>query len=171
MENNNQDEEKVVVKLKKEYLQRERLENRRKVIYIIIMMVLFVITLFCVITLIDVSKSQYRINNEFDNKISEIKGYLNDKWVYGNDYDDLDSEINNKIFYGMTDFEEDPYTTYMNPDDMNYFSNSINKVQLGIGVSYYKEYNGYPYVLQVYKDSGADKNITKSSCSIITRMT
>ena len=146
------EDDKVVVKLKKEYLSSERQEYKYKLLSL-----LLGIALFC--SLIFVFLLSYTLGSgiisDASGKASDIKSIIKDKWVYGNDYDDLDRYLDEKMLYGMTEFEEDPYTTYMSIDDMDYFSNSIDKIQLGIGVSYYKEYNGYPYIIETYKDSGA----------------
>lgn len=147
-------EDKVVVKLKKEYLSSERTINRYKNICLFLTICLLVC--IALISIISIGIGSNLINGDSTNdKVKEIKNILNSQWVYGDEYDDLNHTLDEQMFYGMTSFSEDPYTTYMSADDMDYFSNSIDKIQLGIGVSYYMEYNGYPYVLEVYKDSGA----------------
>ena len=157
MKKNSQDNDKVIVKLKKEYLSSERKENKYKGLCIFLSIVLgasFIIILL--LMNFNVASTIFgNVLDEDNTKTNEIKDILKDKWVYGNDYQDLDDTLDEKMYYGMTSFEEDPYTTYMSADDMDYFSNSIDKIQLGIGVSYYKEYNGYPYVIETFKDSGA----------------
>lgn len=153
---NEEKDEKVVVKLKKEYLSSEREINKYKTLSLILAISLFISII--VVLFFGFNLGTKILNDEpveSHDKINEIKNIIKDQWVYGNDYDDLDSALNNKIYYGLTTFEEDPYTSYMSIDDMGYFSNSIDKIQLGIGISYYQEYDGYPYVLEVYKDSGA----------------
>lgn len=165
MKKDNKDD-KVVVKLKKEYLSSERSENKYKRVFVIFGILFGV----CLIVIILLVKSINFSNNSYvdvSSKTNEIKNIIENEWIYGNDYEDLDDTLNEKMYRGLTTFSEDPYTTYMSPDDMNYFSNNIDKVQLGIGVSYYKEYNGYPYVLEVYKDSGAYNGGIKKGDRII----
>lgn len=151
---NKKKDDKVVVKLKKEYLSSERIENKYKNICLVLTICLIVCIV--IISIISIGVGSDLISSDSSSeKAREIKNIMKGQWVYGDDYEDLEGTLDEQMFYGMTSFEEDPYTTYMSADDMDYFSNSIDKIQLGIGISYYMEYNGYPYVLEVYKDSGA----------------
>ena len=61
---------------------------------------------------------------------------MNRYWLYGDEYDDLSKELEDKALYGMTAFDFDPYTTYMSDEEMNSFSDSINGSYVGIGVEY-----------------------------------
>lgn len=155
MDNN---EDKIVVKLNKEYLSSERRERKYKNAICFLVVVLFAAILLVVFLSFQLGTSASNVASNSTNgynKIDNIRSFLNDEWLYGNEYENLDDAINKKIYYGMTSFDDDPYTTYMDPSEMSNFAASINKVQLGIGLSYYKEYQGYPYVKEVFKDSGA----------------
>lgn len=169
MRKKNKEDDKVVLKLKKEYLSSERKENKYKSICLVLGIALAVSLLVVLFLSFDLGAKL--LGGYYDDdfsKASEIKDLLKSQWVYGNDYEDLDKTLNDKIYYGLTTFDEDPYTTYMSIDDMDYFSNSIDKIQLGIGISYYKEYEGYPYVLEVYKDSGAYNGGIKKGDRVIS---
>lgn len=162
--NKKENDDKVVVKLKKEYLASERRDNKYK--SIIKILTVFLCISFCFIVLLSFKLTEYDDENKeigsYSDKANILKKFYSDDWLYGNEHANLDNEINEKMFYGMSRFDEDPYSTYMSADEMNSFSSSINQVQLGIGVSYYSEYNGYPLVREVYKDSGAyDAGIQK----------
>ena len=81
---------------------------------------------------------------------------MNRYWLYGDRYEDLDKELENKALYGMTAFDFDPYTTYMSDEEMNSFSDSINGSYVGIGVEY-SDMNGNALILRVFKSSPAEK--------------
>ena len=167
MKKSKEQDDKVVVKLKKEYLSSERQENKYKLLSVFLGIALFCCLIFIFLFSFTIGSNIISGYSDGNSKASDIKDLIKDKWVYGNDYQDLDRYLDEKMLYGMTEFEEDPYTTYMSIDDMDYFSNSIDKIQLGIGVSYYKEYNGYPCVVEVYKDSGANNAGIKKGDKII----
>ena len=114
------EDDKVVVKLKKEYLSSERKENKYRLLSLFLG-----IALFCCLIFIFLFSYTFvsNIMSGGNSKASDIKGIIKDKWVYGNDYDDLDRYLDEKMLYGMTEFEEDPYTTYMSIDDMDYSFN------------------------------------------------
>ena len=162
--NKKENDDKVIVKLKKEYLASERRDNKYK--SIVKILTVFLCVSFCFIVFLSFRLTEYDDENKtisnYSDKANILKKFYSEDWLYGNEHIDLDNEINEKMYYGMSRFDEDPYSTYMSADEMNSFSSSINQVQLGIGVSYYSEYNGYPLVREVYKDSGAyDAGIQK----------
>ena len=146
---------KVVVKLKKEYLSSEKKFLKYKAIICVLSVFLGVSFVFVVLLSFRVSNYASSSAASASSKIATIKDYFMNNWLYGNNYEDLDKTLDEKMFYGMSQFDEDPYTTYMSPVEMGDFSSSINKIQLGIGVSYYSEYNGYPLIREVYLHSGA----------------
>lgn len=163
----NKDDDKVIVKLKKEYLSSERQENKYKSLCLIL--TIFLVASFAVIAFLCFGIGSNLVGGDkTSDKINEIKNIINGQWVYGNEFENLDHDMDEQMFYGLTYFENDPYTTYMSADDMDYFSSSIDKIQLGIGVSYYMEYDGYPYILKVYKDSGAYNGGIKKGDRIIS---
>lgn len=151
------DKDKVIIKLNKEYLSSEK----REIKYKTTINVLTIALIFATIIIVFISFRVLNVSNDstFDvlgnTKADTIKSFFTDQWLYGNDFENLEETLDEKMYHGMTTFEEDPYTTYMDASEMNSFSSGINKIQLGIGVSYYHEYNGYPLVREVYKDSGA----------------
>ena len=90
-----------------------------------------------------------------DSKLNEIYQYLDKYWLYADDYEDLKTEVYNNAYYGMTSFEDDPYTSFMSVSDSEDFSSSLNKQQYGVGVGYH--YINNTFIIDcVYKDSGAE---------------
>ena len=93
---------------------------------------------------------------EFDEKSALIRSYMEEYWLYGDEYEDLDTTLRDNSYYGMTGFIEDPYTTYQSASELEEFSSSINMNFVGIGVTYTVE-NGQPTIIKVYNDSPASK--------------
>ena len=91
-----------------------------------------------------------------NNVMSEIEYIMQKNWLYGNEYEDLQSELEDKAINGMTSFEDDPYTSYMSKEEMEEFAASINLDYVGIGVQY-SATSGMPVVLRVFKDSPAER--------------
>ena len=56
------------------------------------------------------------------NAMGEIEYLFDNYWLYSNDYEDLNKELENKALYGMTSFEDDPYTSYMSAEELEEFS-------------------------------------------------
>lgn len=156
MTENNED--KVIVGLEKIPLKSEREEKKKKTKRIIITIVLCV--LFCVIGFAGGTAFTYIVHpvNKADatNTMGEIEAILERYWIYSKDHENLQEELENKAFYGMTSFEEDPYTTYMSIDELNSFSTSINMDYVGIGLQY-TNYGGKFQVTEVFKNSPAQK--------------
>lgn len=149
------EDNKVIIKLKKEPLKSEReemkQEKKKKIFIVLTCTLLFILGVFVG------GGVAYALKNSGDdssyNKLDEIKSYLKSKWLYREDYDDLDTTLSDKAYYGMTTFEDDPYTTYMSSEEMNEYANDINMNYVGIGV----QYNSYNYtILRVFKDSPAE---------------
>ena len=90
------------------------------------------------------------------NTMGEIEAMLEKHWIYSNDYEDLQKEIEDKAFYGMTYFEEDPYTTYMSKEELDDFSTSINMDYVGIGVQYSLR-NNIAIIERVFANSPAEE--------------
>ncbi|MBQ6149172.1 MAG: S41 family peptidase [Oscillospiraceae bacterium] len=150
------EENKVYVGLEKVPLKSEREEikkRRRKT---------FLIFLICFLCFVVGVVSTWAVMNSLHpaaakgGVFEEIKTVMERYWLYSDEYEDLDEELNNKAFYGMTSFEDDPYTSYMSKEEMQEFADSINKDYVGIGVEYVEDY-GIPLVTKVFKDSPAEK--------------
>lgn len=152
-------EEKVRVKVHKVLLESERAElkakRKRK----------FLITLLCCALLVVGLVGGYIISGiqrgasiaPFKtNKLDKISSYINSIWLYKDDYEDLQGTMEDKAFYGMTRFEEDPYTTYMSKDEMEEFASNINMNYVGIGAQYTYS-NDMGTIIRVFKNSPAEK--------------
>jgi len=154
------EEEKVVrIKLKKKLLQSERQElwNKRKVGFLVfVIVVCLVASGFLGGYLFSESRAK-NYNSTIDyQKFEEIAYYLNNVWLYSNNYEDLNQTLEDQALYGMTAFGEDPYTTYMSADEVKSFYSGINMDFVGIGVSYTSN-NDIFTITRVYKNSPAEK--------------
>ena len=162
------EENKILVDLKKKPLrsEREEIRNRRLKIFMVFMLCLF----FLVAGMLAGVLISGRPGNDKESSgssvsplipssstpYSEIQRVMDRYWLYGDQYEDLDKELENKALYGMTAFDFDPYTTYMSEEEMNSFSDSINGSYVGIGVEY-TDINGKALIKKVFKFSPAEK--------------
>ena len=148
------EEEKVIVKLKKQALKSEinEMKIRKKHQFLIVLTCAFLFVAGVVVGAYAYSLKNNTENVAVYNKLEEIKKYMNNLWLYKNDYEDLDTTLDDKAYRGMLSFDDDVYTTYMSSSELEEYSNGINMNYVGIGV----QYNSYTYTItRVYKDSPA----------------
>lgn len=152
------EEEKVVIKLHKVPLSSEKEEKKHKIrkTILLIALVLIVFLVGILVGYITRNNNVVPTNTSFANKASQLEECLDQVWLYKNDYEDLKGELENKALKGMTQFEDDPYTTYMSKEELEEFANSINMNYVGIGVEYTSN-SGTATVTKVFKDSPAEK--------------
>ncbi|MDO4940423.1 MAG: S41 family peptidase [Erysipelotrichaceae bacterium] len=152
-----EEEEKVIVSLHKQPLASERKEieqKRRRIISIILICVIFLMSGISLGYLI--FRNNFINTSSGQNNIDDVRYIIENYWYYGDEYEDLNSELNNRALYGMTTFAEDPYTMYMSPDVYEEFSSSINMDYVGIGVQYTTNDNIFT-VSRVFKQSPAEE--------------
>lgn len=152
------EEEKVIITMHREPLASEREEQRKKRKHRLL------ITLLCVIFLIvgfiggclayKISYESYLKDNP--SVYDEASYVMKNAWIYGDEHENLDKELQDKALQGMSKFEEDPYTEYMSIDEFEDFSDTINMDYVGIGVSY-TTYDDSFTINKVFKNSPAEK--------------
>lgn len=91
-----------------------------------------------------------------DDKAELIIEYMDNYWLYADEYEDLAAYMKENGYYGMTTFLDDPYTTYLNSDDLNDFTTNINNDFVGVGVTYIV-LGDYPIIKEVLADSPAEE--------------
>lgn len=150
-------QDKIIITMKKELLESERqeLKQKRKNKFLIVLLCVF---LFLSGTglgfLIDrIIHPSYDVSA--NRTLGEIEFILDKYWLYSYDYEDFINEIEDKSFYGMTSFSNDPYTTYMSTKEQEEFSSNINMNYVGIGVQY-ETLDGIHTIKRVFKDSPAE---------------
>lgn len=152
-----ENQDKVIITMKKELLESERQELRKK------HRKRFLIVLLCVFLFLAGTGLGFLFDKALhpsyevsaSRTLGEIEFILDKYWLYSYDYDDFIEEIEDKSFYGMTSFNEDPYTTYMSTREQEEFSSSINMNYVGVGVQY-ETLDGIHTIKKVFKNSPAE---------------
>ena len=91
-----------------------------------------------------------------EKKISETLDIMENDWYFGKDIDDLDTRLTDQALTGITENDEDKHTEYMSKEEMESFTQSINRNYVGIGVQYITTDNT-AIVEKVFKDTPAEK--------------
>ena len=149
-------ENTVLYDLKKVPLSSERNEIRRKRLK---RFLIFLLCIICVLIGVFIEKLTTLVSKDDSSEVSvyrDIEKIMENTWLYGDRYEDLATELENKALYGMTSFDFDPYTSYMSTEEMNTFSDSINGDYVGIGVEY-SYINGKALIKRVFYSSPAEK--------------
>ena len=89
-------------------------------------------------------------------KISAILTVMERDWYFGQEIDELHTRLIDQALYGITGNEEDPHTEYMSAEEVEAFTQSINRNFVGIGIQFLSD-NGINIVEKVFKDSPAEK--------------
>lgn len=89
-------------------------------------------------------------------KIEEVLEVMESDWFFKDDIDDLDERLVDQALEGITTNDEDAHTEYMSADEMESFTQSINRNYVGIGVQYINT-DGVAIVEKVYKNTPAEK--------------
>ena len=104
-------------------------------------------------------------NRKVENGNIKIKDrYLNEfiknyDYILNNYYEEIDREsLVNSAIAGMMESLDDPYSVYIDEDESNNFSITLNGSYQGIGVEIAKEEsNGYMLITAIFKDSPANE--------------
>jgi carboxyl-terminal processing protease len=88
-------------------------------------------------------------------KISSVLQIMENDWYFGSSISDLDERLTDQALEGITDNDEDTHTSYMTADEMESFTQSINRNYVGIGVQIANS-DGSNIVEKVFKDSPAE---------------
>lgn len=151
-------DDKVRITLTKKPLASEREEIRQKKhnrnIKILIATSCLVIGIM--IGLVVGINNEVKLLSSSNTKLDGIKDLINQYWLYGNEYDDLSTYLDDRAYYGMTYFSDDPYTTYQSKEELEEFTTSINMDFVGVGITYVN-HGDYILVERVFKDSPAQK--------------
>lgn len=152
------EDDKYYFDLKRVPLETEREEKRRnrKKRFLVFLLCLFLFVLGALIGYLLYGKLHQVYDLDSKDVLGEIEYDMDNYWLYSSEYEDLKSTLEDKAFYGMTNFEDDPYTSYMSTEEMEAFSTSINMDYVGIGVEY-STVDGKAIVRRVFKLSPAEK--------------
>lgn len=147
-------DDKVHIKLEKKYLESEKREIRNN--FVRKLLIFFLCFLFLIIGIVVGMLINGKKVDTVSGKLEEIKTYIKSNWLYSNDYENLDEHLNDKAFYGMTDFDDDPYTSYLSREELDEFASNINMDYIGIGVQY-RNIDNVATIIRVFKNSPAEK--------------
>ncbi len=99
----------------------------------------------------------YATEKNAENKISNTLGIMRRYWYFSKEIEDLDTRLTDQALAGMTDNEEDPHTAYMSKEEIESFTQSINRNFVGIGVQFTNLEDGLQLITRVFRDSPAEK--------------
>ena len=143
----------ITTNMNKEYF------SNYEVLIIIVISVVFGGILGSIITLNREKSSQS--NNELDEFITTYNS------ITTNYYKNVDNKkLINAAIKGMVNYLDDPYSIYMDEDDTENFTQTVNGQYEGVGVSVSKDDNSIE-ILAIFKDSPADKAGLKPGDKII----
>lgn len=150
-----EEKKKIFIDLEKIPLSSEIEENKQKKkrrIFTVFLCFIFLI-LGILLTLLTLRYIFPKYGNS-SSAINEVQYVMDNYWLYSKDYDDLNERLQDNALYGMSTFEDDPYTTYMSKKQQEEFFNTINMDYVGIGVEY-SYYDNIAIVKKVFNDSPA----------------
>ena len=153
-----ENKETVTIGFEKVPLKSEREEKHKKIIKIVLTIVLSIVLLIVGFCMGYYFVYRMHPTNKADaaNTMGEIEAVLDRYWIYNDNHDELQKELEDKAFYGMTKFEEDPYTTYMSAKELEEFASGINMDFVGVGIQY-SVTNGSAIINRVFVNSPAYK--------------
>ena len=89
-------------------------------------------------------------------KIKAVFNIMENDWYFGQDIEDIDTRLTDQAMRGITANEEDPHTEYMSAEEVENFTQSINRNFTGIGVEYITN-AGNNIITKIFKGSPAEK--------------
>ena len=101
-------------------------------------------------------------------RLKAVYEVLVEDWYFGKDIEGLDQALISDAITGMVESTGDIHTQYMSSEEVQYFTQSIDRGFVGIGVSYFDS-NGTYVVENVFIDSPAE-NAGVMSGDIISKV-
>ena len=90
-------------------------------------------------------------------KIDNIMRIMENYWYFAKGIDNLDERLTDQALMGITTNEEDKHTTYMSREEIEAFTQYINRNFVGIGVQFQSQEDGLHLITRVFRDSPAEK--------------
>ncbi len=90
-------------------------------------------------------------------KFEQILSIMSNDWFFADSIEDVGSRLTDQALYGMTDNEEDIHTSYMSAEEIESFTQAINRNFVGIGVQFTSSQDGLHIITRVFRDSPAEK--------------
>lgn len=95
-------------------------------------------------------------NNSQFSKLEQIYSVMANNWYFGKDIEDLNDTLMRNAITGLVTNPLDRHTTYMEPEEFETFSSSLQGNFVGIGIQYYALDEHTFMVDRVFKGSGAE---------------
>ncbi len=92
-----------------------------------------------------------------DTKIPYVMQVMKRYWYFSNQIENIDERLSDQALTGITSNEEDPHTEYMSKEEIEQFTQGINRNFIGIGVTFTTVEDGLHLVTRVLRDSPAEK--------------
>ena len=99
----------------------------------------------------------YVTQSSSDNKISNVFEIMRRYWYFARNIENIETRLTDQALTGMTTNEEDPHTSYMSAEEIQSFTQNINRNFVGIGVQFTSLEDGLHLVTRVFRDSPAEK--------------
>ncbi len=90
-------------------------------------------------------------------KIESVLSIMKNYWYFASGIENLDTRLTDQALIGITDNEEDPHTQYMTSEEIQQFTQSINRNFVGIGVQFTSTEDGLHIITRVFRDSPAER--------------
>ncbi len=90
-------------------------------------------------------------------KYEQILSIMSDDWFFADSIDGIGTRLTDQALYGMTKNEEDIHTSYMSAEEIENFTQSINRNFVGIGVQFTSPEDGLHIITRVFRDSPAER--------------
>jgi len=133
------EDDKIIIKLKKQPLESERKEIRQKRIKRLIITLVVILLMGVSFTggylISAITRSS--LYKDDHSKFDKLLSFMSESWLYKSDYEDIEKELEDKAYIGMTTFDFDPYTSYMTKEESDAFNDSINQDFVGMGAQVY----------------------------------
>lgn len=151
--------EKKVVKYKlvrhrwPDEIQADRKRKMRKAMVVAICVVFF----FGGFGINELLNKRNSINDETFTKFAEIYNIMSEQFYFGKDKENFNDALLNGAIEGMVNAGEDEHTMYLDAQQSNSFTSSMEGSFVGIGVQYYEEKEDVFRITRVLNDSPAEK--------------
>ena len=90
-------------------------------------------------------------------KIESVMAIMEKYWYFAPGIENLDTRLSDQALFGITSNEEDPHTQYMTSEEIEQFTQNINRNFVGIGVQFQSAQDGMHIITRVFRDSPAEK--------------
>lgn len=91
-------------------------------------------------------------------KFDHILDLMSKDWFFAKDIENVRTRLSDQALYGMTKNDEDPHTTYMSAEEIEAFTQSINRNFIGIGVQFFSTADGLHMVERVIPGTPAEES-------------